>query len=224
MHNNIGAAEYNWSCTDSDDIDEGYRYIPNILRDEDALHVSTEGDELHIYHLSDELRASCYGRVIAIEYCYQFNDTTVPAAFNWTVLLLEESSSDHSEDFKIRDIITIENCEPDVISYRPGQPLCCDMIDIESFDLSQNFIFGVTESFQGNTAGATLLGFSDSLPQYQVDVVLINRAEVTLSVGSIVPTRNRPTTKRGIRMLWFVIGKLTFTISSVMIYNIPISS
>ena len=62
----------------------------------------------------------------------------------------------------------------------------------------------MTESSQGSTAGGTLLGFSDSLLQYQVDVVLINRAEVTLSVGSII--RNRPTTKRGIRMLWFVIN------------------
>ena len=55
---------------------------------------------------------------------------------------------------------------------------------INRFDLSQNyFSFGVTTSSlsQGNTAGATLLGFSDSLSQYMADVVLINRAEVTLS-------------------------------------------
>ena len=220
MHNNIiGTAKYDWSCTDGD---EGCRYIPSITRDiDDVLHVPTNGDELHIYHLS-ELDESCYGRVIAIKYCYQFNDTTVPASFNWTILLLEEI--DCSEDFKIRDIITIENCESDAISSRPDQSLCCDiMIDIESFDvyISQGFLFGVTESSQGNTAGATLLGFADAQPQYQVDVVLINRAEVTsqLSVGSNIAIRNRKTTKRAIRMLWFVIGKLNFTILATYTYN-----
>ena len=212
MYNNIiGAAKYNWSCysTDSDADDEDYRYIPSILRD-DVQPVLTNRDELHIYHLS-ELDEYCYGRVIAIKYCYQFNDTTVPAAFNWTVLILEDRLNDHN-NFEVIDTITIESCESNATSCRSGQPwpLCCDVINIENIDLiiKQNFTFGVIKSAQGNTAGATLLGFHES--EYGVDVLLFPRAEVTLSIGSTI--RNRETTKRGIRMLWFVIGKLTFTI------------
>ena len=213
MHNIIiGASKYDWTCTDADD--ESRRYIPCITRDlDDVKHVPTNGDELHIYHLS-ELDESCYGRVIAIKYCYQFNDTTVPAAFNWTVLILEDRLSDHN-NFEVIDTITIESCESDTTSCRSGQPWppCCDMINIENIDLviEQKFTFGVIKSAQGNTAGATLLGFADALPQYQVDVVLINRVGLTLSVGSTI--RNRSPAQRGIRMLWFVIGKLTFTTS-----------
>ena len=66
------------------------------------------------------------------------------------------------------------------------------------------FAFGVTESAQGNAHGATLLGYSDSLFPYRV---LINRAEVSLSVGSTIICSS-PTVQRGIHMLWFVIGKL----------------
>jgi hypothetical protein len=207
----IGAAKYNWSCTESDD--EGCRYIPSItLRDHEGVQHAATGNELYIYRLP-ELNAPCYGRVIAIEYCYQFNDTTVgPAVFNWIVLILEESN--HS--LEIIDTVTIKSCELDATSCTRGQPLCCDVINIENFYLPINFTFGVIESSQGNNAGATLLGFADSLPQYQVDVMLINRAEVTLSVGSTI--RNRVTVPRGIRMLWFVIGKLTFTTSSIFIY------
>ena len=88
-----------------------------------------------------------------------------------------------------------------------AQVTCCDRTDIDRFDLPINFIFGVTESAQGNTAGASLLGFHDSLPEYQADVVLLNRAEVSqrLSVGSTIPSRSTAT--RGIRMLWFAIGE-----------------
>ena len=87
-----------------------------------------------------------------------------------------------------------------------GQFTCCDVTDIESFDLPMNFIFGVTESAQGNTHEATLLGFSDALSQYRVNSVLLVKAGLTLSVGS--PIRNSPPVPRGLRMLWFVIGKL----------------
>ena len=82
---------------------------------------------------------------------------------------------------------------------------CCDVTSINGFVFLMNFAFGVTESAQGNTHGATLLGYSDSLFPYRVNAVFINRAEVSLSVGSTV--RNSPTVQRGIRMLWFVIGK-----------------
>ena len=78
---------------------------------------------------------------------------------------------------------------------------CCDRTSIEGFDLSTpDFAFGVVESAQGNTHGATLLGFSDALPQYRVNALLFARAEVTQSIGSTI--RNRSTVPRGIRMLW----------------------
>ena len=87
-----------------------------------------------------------------------------------------------------------------------GQVTCCDVTNIESFDVPMNLIFGVTESAQGNTPGATLLGYADALPQYRVNTVLLDKAVVTnLSVGSTVPSS--PVVQRGLRMLWFVIGK-----------------
>ena len=155
---------------------------------------------------------------MAIKCCYKFDDATVgPAVFNWTVLILKESnhSSRSNNNFEIVNVIIIESCDLDATSCTSDEPLCCDVTNIESFDLPQNFIFGVTESAQGNTARATLLGYHDSLPKYQVDVVLLNKAEVTLSVGSTI--HSNQTTERGIRMLWFVIGKLTFTIISTII-------
>ena len=73
-------------------------------------------------------------------------------------------------------------------------------------------MFGVTGSAQGNTHGATLLGFHDSLTQYHVDTVHLSRAAVTLSVGSAVPST--PVVMRGLRTLWFVIGKFSSDLSS----------
>ena len=88
-----------------------------------------------------------------------------------------------------------------------GFQVCCDRTNIERFNLSMNFIFGVTESTQGNTHGATLLGFHDTLSQYRVNSVVLNRFELTLSVGSTI--HSSPTVQRGLRMLWFVIGEFT---------------
>ena len=68
-----------------------------------------------------------------------------------------------------------------------------------------NLIFGVTESTQGNTHRATLLGYHDALPQYWVATVLLNKAGLTLSVGSTVSSA--PVAQRGLRMLWFIVGK-----------------
>ena len=84
--------------------------------------------------------------------------------------------------------------------------ICCDVINIESFQLPMNFIFGVTESAQGNTHGAALLGFSDSLPQYRVDAVAMSTDGLSLSVGSSVPS-DSPAIPRALRMLWFIISK-----------------
>ena len=144
----------------------------------------------------------------AIEYCYRYNTNAGSGqpTFNWTVLILEDTGSNFIIN-GIYDIISrlpvnSANCTNDSTQLRR----CCDRTNIEGFDLSTpNFAFGVIESAQGNTHEATLLGFADALPQYMVDVVWLNRAEVTLSVGSTIS--NRSPVLRGIRMLWFVIGK-----------------
>ena len=77
------------------------------------------------------------------------------------------------------------------------------MTNIENFILPSNFIFGVIKSAQGNTNGVTLLGFHES--EYGVNIIQISGDGLTLSVGSTVPSG--PTASRGIRMLWFVVGK-----------------
>ena len=96
------------------------------------------------------------------------------------------------------------------------QVTCCDVTDISGFVLPVNFIFGVTEVAQGNTHGATLLGFSDTLPQYRVNRMLQNKVGLTLSIGSTVPRDQ--VAPSGLRMLWFVIGKLYLCV--VMSYSL----
>ena len=98
-----------------------------------------------------------------------------------------------------------------------GQVTCCDVTNIASFDLPMNFIFGVTESAQGNTAGATLMAYHDSLPQYRVDTVQLTKAGLTLSVGSTIPSG--PSVRTGLRMLWFVIGKPTDVIYQIALHQ-----
>ena len=144
----------------------------------------------------------------AIEYCYWYNGGGQgDFFFNWTILILEESG----ELFMITNIYVIqshpvlvssENCTNNI----GGQVTCCDVTHISGFDLPMNFAFGVTEAAQGNTHGATLLGFSDTLPQYRVDRILLNKVGLTLSIGSTVPRAQ--VAQSGLRMLWFVIGKL----------------
>ena len=201
--------EYEWSCTKPDD--EGYRYIPSIIEDQNALTVATVGAEVSIYQLTDFTNDDCYGRVIEIDYCYQFDNTTEGSAvFNWTVLILEETQSC---DFEVINAITIESCALYATSCMsvPDQPLkeqCCDTTVVPEFELSMNFIFGVTESAQGNTHGAALLGFHHS--QYRVDAIRLNKAGLSLTIGSTVDLRGVPVEHNsGLRMLWFIIGKLT---------------
>ena len=167
---------------------------------------TTPNNVLHIYRVSN-LGASCFGSVTAIEYCYRYSSTAGSGqpTFNWTVLILEDTGS----NFVINSIYFITSRLPeDSANYTNDGQLhtCCDRTSIEGFGLSMsNFAFGVIESAQGNTREATLLGFSDALPQYRVGVPQLTRAEVTLSIGSTI--RNGQATDRGIRMLWFVIGK-----------------
>ena len=88
-----------------------------------------------------------------------------------------------------------------------GQAECCDREYVSNFNFqTNNFVFGVTESTQGNTHGARLLGFFESQPEYIVHTLLISTVGQTISVGSSLI---RPNTgvQRGLRMLWFVLGK-----------------
>ena len=175
------------------------------MRTRDPILTSTTPDnELHIYRVPT-LDASCYGTVTAIEYCYRYTISTAGSGqvtFNYTVLILE----DIGNNFLINRTYTIQShgsvgsphCN------RSGdQVICCDVTNIDNFILSSNFIFGVIQSAQGNTNGVTLLGFHHT--EYVVDVELLNGVGLILSVGSTI--RNGFTVLRGIRMLWFVIGK-----------------
>jgi hypothetical protein len=118
------------------------------------------------------------------------------------VLILEDAPG---SDFRINSTYTIQSRgsvgSPHCTS-SGNEVICCDVTNIENFILPSNFAFGVI-SAQGNTDGVTLLGFHES--EYGVDVVLLFRAEVTLSVGSTI--NRRQTVLRGIRMLWFAVGK-----------------
>ena len=168
----------------------------------------TNGNEVHIYRVGN-LTGTCYGKVTAIEYCYQYNvNGDDNAVFNWTVLILDDIGD---RRFNITNIFVIashpsaSNCEGSGLQVR-----CCEVENITGFNLPVIFVFGVTESAQGNTDGATLLGFFES--QYWVDTVVLSRAAVTLSVSSVLMPNTPVITNRGLRMLWFVIGKLNVDI------------
>ena len=146
----------------------------------------------------------------AIEYCYQYTVSGEGVAvFNWTVLILENSPGNN---FRITNLYVIDS-HPDSLdsgscmNTNSGMRRCCDVEQISGFNLSENFVFGVTGPSQGNTHSASLLGFSDALPQYRVDTTLLSSAGLSLSIGSTVPSV--PVLQRGLQMLWFVIGKLS---------------
>ena len=153
------------------------------------------------------MNANCHGEVTAIEYCYQYSVSGEgDAVFNWTVLILEESG----DSFMITNVYVIQN-HPRLVSSENctnvggGQVTCCDATHISGFVLPMNFVFGVTEADQGNTHGATLLGFFDGFSQYMVDTTQLSKAGLSLSVGTTV--LRVPVIQRGLRMLWFIIGK-----------------
>jgi hypothetical protein len=190
--------------------DEGVRYIPGIERGFGRVTVSTAGDLLAIYRVRN-LNTDCTREAVtAIEFCYRYN-TVGPgeAVFNWTVLILEETNV-----FTITRIIAIAS-RPDSLDgndctdFDGGLVECCDREYISSFNFQINANFGVTESAQGNTHGATLLGVHESQNEYRVDTLQLSIAELSISVGSTLP---KPQVEpRGLRLLWFVIGKLLFT-------------
>ena len=176
------------------------------MRIRDTRSTTTTPDNvLHIYRVPT-LDTSCYGPVTAIEYCYRYSQATAgggQVTFSYTVLIFEDTGN----NFLINSTYTIQSrgsVDSPHCDSSGNEVTCCDVTNIEIFILPSNFIFGVISSAQGNTNGVTLLGFHES--EYGVDAVLRRRDEVTLSVGSTI--RNiEATASRGLRMLWFVIGK-----------------
>ena len=209
-----GIAAYQWNC--SEPGEQGQRYIPGISRDfgNNVLTNTTAGDVVNLYRVPAQTLNVCYREVTAIEYCYRYN-TTIPveAVFNWTVLIFEETNF-----FTVTKIYALEShpsslSEGECVNVGGGRADCCDWKVIEGFDIpmAMNFVFGVTESAQGNTAEATLLAFFDDdkftvQPEYVVYTLQIRKEGLNLSVGSRL---NRPDNgvQRGLRMLWFVTGK-----------------
>ena len=213
-HNMAGVARYQWNCSEPDD--RGQRYIPGVrdYNESDVLTNTTDGSVINLYRVQN-LNTECHGEVTAIEYCYQYNlSPAQETVFNWTVLVFEEGNL-----FTVTRVFSIESrpslliSEDNCVDVGGGRAKCCDRTLIEGFDLPmRNFNFGMTESAQGNTAGATLMGFIDDntfaiQPQYLVDTLQVNEGGQNLSVDSTLP---RPqVVQRGLRMLWFVIGKPT---------------
>lgn len=147
---------------------------------------------------------------MTIKYCYKHKytstDVHVPIAFNWTVLILKESDSNDQISFIILDTITIQSCS---VASKECAEMCCDATNVAGINLSMNFTFGVTESSQGNTPGVTLLGFHDTkYPEYRVETLILSKSTgMNLSMGALVPSP-QVEPNRGLRMLWFVVGKL----------------
>ena len=178
----------------------------------------TNANEVHIYRVGN-LTGTCYGKVTAIEYCYQYNVSGDDnAVFNWTVLILDEIGDGR---FNITNIFVITS-HPNA-SKCDGlgpQMRCCEVANITGFNLPVNFVFGVTRSAHGNTHEATLLGFHGSQSQYQVDTVVLSRTAVTLSVGSVLTPNPAVIPDRGLRMLWFFIGKLNVILCKLKVHDI----
>jgi hypothetical protein len=213
----VGVARYQWSCSVPDD--DGVRYIPGVEIDFESprdipaeITQITAGDSLSLYRVQN-LNADCTSEAVtAIEFCYRYDtEGAGEAVFNWTVLILEESNV-----FTITRIIAIES-HPSLLDGNNcynrsmddidagGRVDCCDREDISNFNFQTNtFIFGVTESAQGNTHGATLLGVHESQLVYTVETLMISATGLNISVGS---TLSRPKgVQRGLRLIRFVIG------------------
>ena len=171
----------------------------------------TAGDVVNIYRVPN-LNSDCT-EVTAIEYCYRYSTAgQEEPVFNWTVLILEENSN----SFIITRIISIES-HPNLldadhcINVGGGRTGCCDREDFNSFsvvtDNSFMFVFGVTESAQGNTREAALLGAHPSQHEYVVNTLRIFIGGRTIAVGSTL-TKLLQGQQLGLRLLQFVIGKL----------------
>ena len=203
--------QYEWAC--SAPKENGQRCIPSVMDRVGVIPTTTDGSMLYIYRVGDSLSASCYGPVTAIEYCYRYNnnDGSGQTTFNWTVLILEDTGSN---DFVINNkhFIVSHPLEGSATCTSGGLATdCCDVTTVESFDLPMNFIFGVTESesAQGNTHGATLLGYEEAAHlQLRVSTIQVAKGNIlTLPVGSTFHIPGGAVDLRGLRMLWFIVGK-----------------
>ena len=193
--------------------------MPSVMRDS-VTKVATTANEINIFRV-ENLNQDCSGEVTAIEYCYLYDlpGGVGEIVFRWTVLILEDTGAGN---FRITNSYTVESRPNSSSSVhcsagdKSGRINCCDSEQINGFIFSVNFVYGVIGPSQGNTYGASLLGVHDTaLPQYQVNTIIVLRsAGQTLSVGSTLPSGSIE--RKGVRMLWFVIGKL-----NVRITNIP---
>ena len=216
----LGVARYQWTCTQADDNEYGEIYIPSVREygeSNSVLTGSTNGHIIRIYRVQS-LSAECYGEVTAIEFCYEYYPVgSGEPVFNWTVLILEETNV-----FTITGIISIEshpNADNGAICMSTGVGLteCCDREYVSSFNIqTNNFVFGLTQSAQGNTHRATLLRFFESQLDYTVDTLLIAAVGQTISVGSTLLRPNNGV-QRGLHLLWFVIGKF---IQNLVVYTV----
>ena len=130
--------------------ESGQRYIPSERDRHRVATAATDGNSLYIYRVPT-LDANCYSPVTGIEYCYRYSTIAGAgqATFNWT-----------GSNFVINRTYDTQSSLPaNGVNYTSSgsQVTCCDRTNIDRFDLSMNFIFGVTESAQGNSHGATLL-------------------------------------------------------------------
>ena len=205
-------AEYQWNCSEPNK--HGERYIPGVREYSSDVEINVINEHEIRLHRVENLTVVCTGEVTAIEFCYRYYSTEPgEAIFNWTVLFLKEESG----SFKVTKVYSIKSrpnslpendCQND--TRVPGTIKCCDRENITSFDLDlqrNDFIFGVTESAQGNTHNVALLGFHSSLPEYNVDTMLVSKAALmmNISVGYVLPKPSGA--RRGLHMLWFVIGQ-----------------
>ena len=221
----VGAiAQYTWNCSTPDE--HGVRYIPEVSRDSiygnNVVISTTRGDVVNVYQVQP-LNADCYGEVITIEYCYQYdtNDATGEAVFNWTVLIFEETNE---TVLTIREVYVLVSSPSSLsegvcVDIGGGTANCCDREMIQGFDVRGNFIFGVTESAQGNTAGATLLDFFSSgniQPEYRVSWLRSSKDGQSLAVGSTL-IGGDDVGLGSLRMIWFAVGKLTLYAHMIII-------
>ena len=119
----------------------------------------------------------------AIEYCYQYsnNAETGQPLFNWTVLILEDATS----NFRISSVYVIPRVVKAVVP------------PVQVVQVAETRLPAVMQLV--NMHDASLLGFHNAVQQHVVNTILLNKAGLTLSVGSAVPRVSAVI--RGFRML-----------------------
>lgn len=199
----IVKANYEWKCTEPVN---GQRYIPSV-RNTAMDAAESVGDNLYVIPVEgSELESgACYGAVFTVEYCYFCPSTA--ATFKWALYLLEEVQGGVIPEYLIKDSIPLESHFTGDTS-ACNNNLYCDKTEVR-FQLRKGFVYGITAD-EGNTPGVNLAAYHDALQQYWVDSFRIPKDEdLNLEVGSTFSTRN-PSIKRGLRMLWFAIGKFHY--------------